>query len=79
MVNFMPEIPLSSIDRLLRKHLPSGTRIEKGALELMRNYLEEMAEIISRNSAEILRHMNRKTLSKKELELVLMKIKERYS
>ncbi len=71
----MPELPLSALDRLLRKHLPVGIRVEKSALELLRKYLEEMAEELAKESADLLRHVNKKTLTKKELELVLKKIK----
>lgn len=71
----LPELPLSAIDRLLRKHLPRGTRIEKNALETIRKYLEETTEKIAKESVDILLHVNKKTLTRNEIELVLKKMK----
>ncbi len=71
----MPELPLSAVDRLIRKHLPQGIRVEKNAVESLRRYLEDLSEIIAQESLEILQHTNKKTLTKKEIDLVIKKMK----
>ncbi|MFX0124709.1 MAG: histone family protein [Candidatus Hodarchaeota archaeon] len=69
----MVEIPLSSVDRIIRR---GGTgRVSKSAIVALQKELEEYGVSIAKLAWDFARYAGKKTLEKKDIELALKKSK----
>lgn len=67
----MAEIPVSPIDRLVRK--AGAERVSEETSKKMVEVLEEYASEVARSAAEISRHTGRKTIKAEDIKLALKK------
>ena len=62
----MPDIPLSSIDRIIR--YTGATRIKPSATETLRNITENLALLIAKKSLELTHHRSQQTISDEDIK-----------
>lgn len=67
----MAGIPVSPIDRLMRK--AGADRVSEEASKKMVELLEEYADEVARSAAEVARHTGRKTVKAEDIKLALKK------
>ena len=62
----MPDIPLSSIDRIIR--YTGATRIKPAATESLRNITENIGLIIAKKALELTHHRSQQTISDEDIK-----------
>ena len=67
----MAGIPISPIDRLMRK--AGAERVSEEASKKMAEVLEEYASEVARGAADVARHTGRKTVKAEDIKLALKK------
>lgn len=67
----MAGIPVSPIDRLMRK--AGANRVSEEASKKMVEELEEYASDVARTAADVARHTGRKTVKAEDIKLALKK------
>ena len=61
----MPDIPLSSIDRLIRQ--AGATRVKKDSTEVLRNIAEDFCYQIAKKALEITHHRKNTTITAEDI------------
>ena len=67
----MTDIPTSSIDRIIRK--AGAERVSQDAILRLKTELEDYGLLIAKKALEFARYANKKTISKADIELALLK------
>jgi histone H3/H4 len=62
----MPDIPLSSIDRIIR--YSGATRIKPNATETLRNLTENISLNIAKKAFELTRHRSQQTVTEEDVK-----------
>ncbi len=65
----MAKFAFSTIRQFLRSS--KGIRASREAVELMQKHLEEHAEVIAKEAAELARHAGRKTILAEDIKLAI--------
>lgn len=63
------EIPLAPIERILRQE--GGYRISEEAARRLRDFVEELARDIARESVEMAKHAKRRTVKSEDVEMAI--------
>ncbi len=72
-MDFIVEIPSSSVDRIIRKG--GGKRVAKSAIIFMQRELEEYGVAIAQLAVEIAEYAGKKTIDEEDIRLALRKRK----
>lgn len=73
-VTKMSELPLASVDRLIRKG--GAERVSEGAAHLLGEHLEDVATDVAREAILFAEHAKRKTIKSGDIKLAWDAIKE---
>lgn len=65
----MDELPMSPVDRIIRKS--GAERVSKEATELLAETLEEEGEKIARKANKLAKHTGRKTIKREDIKMAL--------
>lgn len=60
-------LPDAPVDRIIRK--AGAKRVSEGAVEELRDAIQELGEEISQDAVEMAQHANRNTVKKEDIEL----------